>query len=124
MRNATIVAFLFCVLAGLLTAPASAAPATADDGDPTPVLTDRNKVVDAWRNGGPGVREAAEAALTGTDAAVRQFLDQGFADYRVQDDRVQVAQLLATAGPAVKTAAQAALSGPPEKLREFLSTGV
>jgi hypothetical protein len=123
LRNAALVAVLFALPAGLLAPPATAGT-PVEPGDPVPVLTERAKVVEAWRHGGPGVQEAAEAALSGTDEAVRQFLASGLASTTAQDDRVQVAQLLATAGPAVKTAAQAALSGAPEEIEAFLTTGV
>jgi hypothetical protein len=54
----------FSLLAGLLSPPALAEEPAGSD-DPVPVLTDRAKVVEAWRGGGPGVREAAETALSG-----------------------------------------------------------
>ncbi|MFD0350886.1 ALF repeat-containing protein [Kitasatospora aburaviensis] len=76
-------------------------PAYAADGaqPPTvPLLTDRGKVVESWLTGGPGVKAAAEAALLGTDADVRKFLDGERAVAQVSDDQVSAAQIHALGG--------------------------
>ncbi|KOV68509.1 hypothetical protein ADL01_23215 [Streptomyces sp. NRRL WC-3618] len=41
--------------------------------DPVPA-TDRGRIVNLWKSGGPGLKAAAEVALTGGDADVQRFL--------------------------------------------------
>ncbi|MEU6395288.1 polymorphic toxin-type HINT domain-containing protein [Streptomyces sp. NPDC046939] len=85
-------------------------------------LVDRGHVVDYWKEGGPGVRAAAEAALIGTDADVQKFLAAAD-DLEFQDDRVGAAQLASVGGTELLAAARRALAGSPEELDTFLATG-
>ncbi|MFC9947985.1 ALF repeat-containing protein, partial [Streptomyces pratensis] len=112
---------------GLLSSP----PATAADSSPgagdiaamaevTP--TDRGRVVDYWKEGGPGVKAAAEAALTGSDAELETFLTAAD-DLSVQDQRVSAAQIASVGGTELLTAARTALAGSPEDLAIFLNWG-
>ncbi|MFF1907330.1 polymorphic toxin-type HINT domain-containing protein [Kitasatospora sp. NPDC058218] len=108
------------LVAGLL----GASPALATDDEPNPVpLTDRARVVIFWQEGGVGVKAAAEAALTGTDADVRRFLDSEQAITQIQDDQVSAAQIHALGGPGVQEAARRALTGSPQDLAAFLAGG-
>ncbi|WP_435647326.1 polymorphic toxin-type HINT domain-containing protein [Kitasatospora purpeofusca] len=99
-------------------------PAAASDvgGQPAP-LTDRARVVLFWQEGGPGVKAAAEAALTGSDADVRRFLDSEQVPARIQDDQVGAAQIHSAGGPGVQEAARRALAGTPQELAAFLDGG-
>ena len=67
--------------------------------------TDRGRVVDYWEHGGPGVKAAAEAALTGSDADVQAFL-AAVDDLTFQDDRVSTAQLASVGGTELIAAAR------------------
>ncbi|WP_335936362.1 ALF repeat-containing protein [Streptomyces sp. PTD5-9] len=111
-------------MVGLLgSAPATAAEPPTDPGEvPAVSLSQRGVVVDLWKSGGPAVKAAAEAALTGTDEDVMRFL-AGAGDDAIQDNRVGVAQLAGVGGKELLAAARAALAGPPENLWEFLWTG-
>ncbi|MEV8312473.1 ALF repeat-containing protein [Streptomyces flavidovirens] len=59
--------------------------------------TDRGRAVDYWKEGGPGVKAAAEAGLTGSDADLQTFLDT-VGDVSFQDERVSAAQLSSVGG--------------------------
>lgn len=85
--------------------------------------TDRGKILALWKAGGPGVKAAAEAALLGSDADVRQFLDHENAVSQLSDDRVATVQVFSAGGRAVREAAQAALDGTPAELDAFLKDG-
>ncbi len=107
--------------------PASAAAGPTNGVRPTAVSAvgpaDRGSVVDYWKAGsGPGVRAAAEAALTGSDVDVQNFL--AAADGLVfQDERVTAAQFASVGGPELLTAARTALNSTREELETFLSWG-
>ncbi|PZG02763.1 polymorphic toxin-type HINT domain-containing protein [Micromonospora deserti] len=108
------------LLAGLLHArPAQAAAET------TPV--DRSLVVSAWRWGGTQVRAAAEAALVGSDAQVREFLEAGWQQAQQLDERDAVVAAIAEGGPAVRAAARQALdaadAGDESAIDTFLADG-
>jgi len=115
------------LLAGFI----SGAPAAAVDDpiEPEPTglehipPTDRGKVLELWKTGGPGIRAAAEVALTGTDTDVRRFLDQEAAIAQLSDDRVDTVQILTMGGRAVREAARTALAGTPQQLTAFLKDG-
>ncbi|MEX3106610.1 ALF repeat-containing protein [Streptomyces sp. ST1020] len=62
--------------------------------------TPRGDVLRAWKTGGPGVRAAAEAALLGSDAQVRAFLDSERAVAELSDDRVATVQIFSAGGRA------------------------
>ncbi|WP_053746091.1 polymorphic toxin-type HINT domain-containing protein [Streptomyces sp. NRRL WC-3618] len=84
--------------------------------------TDRNMVVGYWQGGGPIVKEAAQAALTGSNADVAAFL--GVADdLTFQDQRVTAARIASVGGPELLNAARTALFGTPDQLRDFLDDG-
>ena len=105
--------------AGLL----GAAPAAAVSADASEVTAaDRGQVVDYWREGGPGVKAAAEAALTGTDADVETFLAAA-GELTLQDERVTAAQVAGVGGPELLAAAREALAGTQEDLETFVSWG-
>ncbi|MGW4896671.1 ALF repeat-containing protein [Kitasatospora sp. NPDC004240] len=72
---------------------------------------------------GPGVREGAEKALTGTAAEVEHFLKVGIKNPAEHDDRVLLMQILSRGGPAVQKAANTAMNGTHEDVRAFLRTG-
>lgn len=69
--------------------------------------------MDLWKSGGPGVKAAAEVALLGSDADVRQFLDHENEIARLSDARVETVQIFSAGGRAVREAAQTALAGSP-----------
>ncbi|MCH5677801.1 ALF repeat-containing protein [Streptomyces gilvus] len=77
---------------------------------------------------GRAVRAAAQAAMDGTIADQRYFLETGRRQAQAEDDRVAVARILYLAqqngSKAVVRQASAALdAGTPEALRAFLETG-
>ncbi|MCX5078984.1 polymorphic toxin-type HINT domain-containing protein [Streptomyces sp. NBC_00424] len=76
-----------------------------------------------WKAGGPATQAAAGAALTGSDADIRAFLDKGRAIAENLDDREAALQVVAEAGSAVRKAAEQALLGTPEQLDTFLKEG-
>ncbi|WP_331746041.1 polymorphic toxin-type HINT domain-containing protein [Streptomyces virginiae] len=80
-------------------------------------------VVGFWKDGGPAVRAAAEEALTGSDASVRQFLETGRASAEYQDDKEAALQIIAQGGRGLREAAEHALSGTPQELDAFLKEG-
>ncbi|MEU5372730.1 ALF repeat-containing protein, partial [Streptomyces sp. NPDC005951] len=51
----------------------SAAPVAAEEPAIRP-LSDRARVLEAWKSSGPAVKAAAEEALTGSDQKIREFL--------------------------------------------------
>ncbi|MFJ7588308.1 polymorphic toxin-type HINT domain-containing protein [Streptomyces sp. NPDC097617] len=76
-----------------------------------------------WKSGGPATQAAAGAALTGSDADIRAFLDKGRALAENLDDREAALQVVAEAGAGVRKAAEQALAGTPEQLDAFLKEG-
>lgn len=82
------------------------------------------RVLTVWRMGGPATREAVAAALVGTDADVKAFLDNGWNRAAESDERSRVVEMLESSGVSVKQAAQRALdAGNPSSVKEFLQTG-
>ncbi|MFE5798094.1 ALF repeat-containing protein [Streptomyces sp. NPDC056503] len=107
----------------LLVGTLGSAPATATDEEEPPPITARGRVVELWTAGGPGVKAAAEAALTGTDADVDRFL-AAEPVMRRADDRVNVYAMVSVGGIAVQTAARTALQSPdPQAVATFLQKG-
>ncbi|MGW2561584.1 polymorphic toxin-type HINT domain-containing protein [Streptomyces sp. NPDC001514] len=104
----------------LLSTLVSAAPIAAAA---EPTISDRGQTVAFWKSGGPAMKSAAGAALTGSDADIRAFLDKGRAIAENLDDREAALQVVAEAGPAVRKAAEQALAGTPEQLDTFLKEG-
>lgn len=104
MLRRTALSLLPLALAvGLLgSPPASAAGATGDRAQVTAqanvTTAERGLVVDYWKEGGPGVKAAAEAALTGNDSDVQTFL-AAVDSLAFQDERVSAAQLASVGGP-------------------------
>ncbi|WP_329054150.1 ALF repeat-containing protein [Amycolatopsis sp. NBC_01488] len=88
------------------------------------VLPDRAQAVGYLETGGPGVAEAAEAALLGTPADLQAFLTTGRDRAQATDERVLVSQAMSAGGPATKRAAQQALDGTQADIREFLAHGL
>ncbi|MFJ4096731.1 ALF repeat-containing protein [Kitasatospora sp. NPDC089913] len=73
--------------------------------------------------GGPAVRAAANAAMSGSYADVVKFLQETQYTARAQDNRAQVSEIAETGGPAVKKAALAALNGNDQAVATFLNEG-
>ncbi|WP_251055527.1 ALF repeat-containing protein [Streptomyces sp. ISL-66] len=105
------------LLAGLV----SAAPAAAEDT--APPVTDRGKVLAFWKSGGPAVKSASGAALTGTDDEIRQYLAAGQKVAEDLDLREAALKLVTDAGPTLREAAKNALDGPPDGLAAFMKDG-
>lgn len=113
-------ALVASVLAGVL----GSSPATAEE--PTVIGVDkwdRDYIVRAWKEGGPGVKQAAEAALAGTDDDILAFLatEEDLAQYH--DERVAAGQMASTGGIGVREAAKKALLGSQDDLEQFLIDG-
>lgn len=109
------------MVTGLLGTAPTASAVDASETD-LPWRTDRALVVDYWTTGGPGVKEAAERVLVGTDADIEQFLaEQGL--IQQVDDRVDVGRIINASGPSVREAAMAALQGTPADVQAFLTDG-
>ena len=94
-------------------------PAAAED---EAWVYDRTDVLEAWKYGGPGVREAAAIALAGSDQDVQTFMTQDLPNIWEDDLRVQVAQVMGKGGPAVRAAANTAMDGTATQLQAFLDT--
>ncbi|MFB6823827.1 polymorphic toxin-type HINT domain-containing protein [Streptomyces virginiae] len=105
------------LLAGLI----SAAPAAADD--PTPPLSERERVLQSWKTGGQALKSAAGAALSGNDDQVRAFLNAGQKIAEDLDRREAALTLVTDGGPALRQAAQVALNGTPGQLEAFMKEG-
>ncbi|MBP0450582.1 hypothetical protein J5Y04_13655 [Kitasatospora sp. RG8] len=114
------------LLAGLTAAGPAANAGSTPSAEPPPVVlpdSDRGKAIVFWDAGGAAVRAAAEAALAGSDADVRAFLDSGKAAAELKDDREIALQLVAAGGRELRDAAKAAMEGTPEQLRTFVTSG-
>ncbi|MFG2919577.1 polymorphic toxin-type HINT domain-containing protein [Kitasatospora sp. NPDC048298] len=108
--------------AGLVGAGVPNAVAAPPVDEPT-LLSDRERTVQAWLNGGPGVHQLAEAVLTGSDQDVKRFLDTQLIDARHADDLLAASQIESVGGPKVREAAGKAIEGTPAELRAFLENG-
>ncbi|MFI1163382.1 polymorphic toxin-type HINT domain-containing protein [Streptomyces sp. NPDC020801] len=118
LRGATTALLPLTLAAGLL----GASPARAADDD-SDFSLDRGLVVEYWRDGGSGVKEAAERALLGGDDEIRAFIHDQPALQAV-DDRVDVSRIINAGGPAVREAAKTALaSQSPDDVTAFLRGG-
>ncbi|WP_249027361.1 ALF repeat-containing protein, partial [Amycolatopsis alba] len=106
--------------AGLVGASPASADPTVPDGA---AATDRERVLAAWKDGGPAVQIAAGAALTGTEAQLKAFLDAGQATAELEDVRAQVEQLASGGGPVVRERAKAALAGSQQVVQTYLVSG-
>ncbi|MFC5805834.1 polymorphic toxin-type HINT domain-containing protein, partial [Streptomyces formicae] len=83
----------------------------------------RQAAVNMLGSGGTWVRDAAESALSGTDADVAEFVRAGLTVALEQDDRASVAHIAAnTTIPAQQQAALDALDKSIDQVREFLRT--
>ncbi|MER7666865.1 polymorphic toxin-type HINT domain-containing protein [Kitasatospora sp. NPDC096128] len=114
----------------LLASALSVAPATADGTTPTPPLTDRGRVLQAWKVGGPSVKAAAEIALAGTSDQVRLFLgtpqnpqDGELAKAETKDTRAALLQMVTAGGPRLRAAAETALAGTDQGVAAFAKDG-
>ncbi|WP_435191259.1 polymorphic toxin-type HINT domain-containing protein [Streptomyces sp. bgisy126] len=105
----------------LLASLVSAVPATAADSVSN--LTDRQKLVQLWTNGGPAVKSAAGAALIGNDEQILQYLADGHKVAEQLDLREAALKLVTEAGPGVSEAAAKALDGTPAELAAFMKDG-
>ncbi|MEU1284111.1 polymorphic toxin-type HINT domain-containing protein [Kitasatospora sp. NPDC005856] len=115
----------------LLASTLSLSPAAAD-GTPPPAapLTDRGRVLQAWKDGGPSVKAAAEIALSGSQDQVRQFLgtpqapqDGELAKAEAKDSRAAALQMVTVGGPRLRAAVEAALAGTDQDVAAFLKDG-
>ncbi|MFD7611822.1 polymorphic toxin-type HINT domain-containing protein [Streptomyces sp. NPDC059828] len=106
------------LVAGLVSA---AGPAAADD--PAPPLSDRVQVLELYKSGGPAVKSAAGAALTGSDEQLREYLATGQKIAEDLDLREAALTLVTDAGPGLSEAARKALDGTPEDLAAFMEDG-
>ncbi|MDX3194107.1 ALF repeat-containing protein [Streptomyces sp. MN03-5084-2B] len=121
---AGLVLLVITVLAGMLTAPAALADSEPPPDTSAPPMTDRDRVVQLWRLGGPTVKADAAAALIGTDADITAFLAVKLPQDRKVDDRISVNRMLTAGGPTIKDAAQRALDATDEAaISAFLSSG-
>ncbi|RPE27898.1 polymorphic toxin-type HINT domain-containing protein [Kitasatospora cineracea] len=95
----------------LMVSLVSATPVAADTAPTGPVLTDRGRVLQAWKDGGTSVQAAAEEALTGGGDKVAAFLvqDGEWAKAEAKDNEQALLQIVVTGGPALRKAAAAAL---------------
>jgi hypothetical protein len=119
LRGVHGVALPAALVAGLLgTSPAAA----EDSGEQRYYASSRSLAVEYWKSGGAGVKEAAERALLGSDADIRNFLD-GKDAIQYDDDYVDASRIFNVGGPAVRSAARQALKGTPTDLRKFLRSG-
>jgi hypothetical protein len=73
--------------------------------------------------GGPAGREAAEAALVGSDADVRAYFDSGYHVAQETDERSAVQVLAGLDGPATRAAGLAALDRPRAEMQAFAKAG-
>ncbi|WP_326657182.1 polymorphic toxin-type HINT domain-containing protein [Streptomyces sp. NBC_00385] len=113
------------LVSGLIgTAPAAAEESTLNSHTELTSVepTDRGRVLNFWKIGGPGVKAAAEVALSGDDTDVQRFLDE-LSNNAHQDNRVYAAQIASVGGQNTIEAARQALSGTPEDLKLFLDFG-
>ncbi|MER7708063.1 ALF repeat-containing protein [Kitasatospora sp. NPDC097605] len=85
---------------------------------------DRVAVTRILSQGGPAVKRAASAALSGTYADVVKFLKEGQYAARAEDDRAEIEVIVADpqTGPHTRRAAQQALEGDAAGLRRFLES--
>lgn len=114
------VALPVALTAGLM----GAWPAAADDGydEEPPPASGRRLAVEYWQSGGPGIKEAAERALTGTDEDIKKFLVEA-PEIRYDDDYVYASRMFNTGGPDVRAATKQALRGTRSDLSMFLING-
>ncbi|MFD6888106.1 ALF repeat-containing protein [Streptomyces sp. NPDC059957] len=111
------------VSTALLVGALGSTSATAADEEELPPQTARGRVVELWMAGGPGVKAAAEAALTGTNQDIDKFL-AAEPVFRRTDDRADAYSMISVGGVAVQAAAGAALqSADPQAVRTFLQKG-
>ena len=116
VRTRWSAAFLSALLAGVVLTPARAA--TAAD-----VPVDRDLIVYDLVNGGPSVRRAAEAALVGSEAVVRSYVDADRAAAQEADERAAAQVLAGMDGPSMRTAALQALDGSRADVQAFVNGG-
>ncbi|MFJ8476404.1 polymorphic toxin-type HINT domain-containing protein [Kitasatospora sp. NPDC094011] len=114
----------------LLASTLSVAPAMADGTTPAPPLTDRGRALQAWKDGGPSVKAAAEIALAGTADQVRLFLgtpqspqDGELAKAETKDTRAALLQMVSAGGPRLRAAAETALAGTDQGVAAFAKDG-
>ncbi|MFF1908293.1 polymorphic toxin-type HINT domain-containing protein [Kitasatospora sp. NPDC058218] len=114
----------------LLASLLSTAQVASGEQPAPPPLSDRGRVLKAWREGGPSVRATAEIALAGTTDQVRLFLGAPdnpaggeLAAAEAADNRLAAVEMVTIAGPRVRAAAQAALSSGDAAVAVFLQNG-
>ncbi|MEW2372531.1 polymorphic toxin-type HINT domain-containing protein [Streptomyces sp. NPDC006656] len=99
--------------------------ATQPGAEPATIAaTGRKMALTVMQTRGPWSRTAAEAALTGDNTAVVQYVTTGWKKAAEQDEREQVNQLAQTSPHGdVRTAATNALQGDGSQVHTFLTTG-
>ncbi|WP_052720040.1 polymorphic toxin-type HINT domain-containing protein [Actinoplanes rectilineatus] len=98
--------------------PASPATAAAED-----VYVDRAEVLQDLLTGGPSLRRAAEAALTGSEEDIRQYVVTGYDEAFAADELAAAQALAGLDGPALRTAAQTAIAASPAAVSSFVRQG-
>ena len=93
-------------------------PAVAAD-----VVVDRDVAVADMQTGGPSVRRAAQAALTGSDQDLKNYFGGGYTEALHADERAAAQVLAGMDGPAMRTAALQAIDQSPEAVRSFVNGG-
>ncbi|MFE2178394.1 ALF repeat-containing protein, partial [Kitasatospora sp. NPDC059462] len=85
---------------------------------------DRVLVTQILSKGGPAVKKAASAAMSGSYADIVQFLKEGQYTARAEDDRAEIEQIAADpqTGRHTREAARKALAGDAAGLRRFLES--
>src|SRR4051812_12190424 len=83
----------------------------------------RDQAVADLLDGGPSVKRAAEAALLGSDAEVREYFDYGAQAAQEADDRAAVQVLAGMDGATLRAAAVAVLGKSPEEVEAFVYGG-
>ena len=98
------------------------AEAAAPGTDPALALSDgRKAALRLFAVGGPWTKSAAQAALSGADREVLEFVGSGVARAAGQDNREALQELADTSVPAKKAAAEKALAGSDEDVKKFLA---
>ncbi|MFF2546204.1 polymorphic toxin-type HINT domain-containing protein [Kitasatospora sp. NPDC058063] len=103
-----------------------AATPSASAVEPAPgqvQLSARERVLQAWLDGGPRTHELAETVLAGSDQDVTQFVYNELVGSQHADDLLAATQIEGVGGSKVREAAGKAIEGTPAELRAFLESG-
>ncbi|WP_230540491.1 polymorphic toxin-type HINT domain-containing protein [Salinispora arenicola] len=86
------------------------------------VTAARKVAMNLMHASGTWTRQAAQAALGGSDAQVMEFVRTGIAEAAGQDDRIVVGELAISENTSLRDAALAALEGSDAEVSQFLAT--